>query len=164
MSRKIVIGWREWVSVPALDLPAIKAKIDTGARTSALHAFYVEESRAGGRHRVLFGLHPLQRRDDLVVNCEADVLDQRDVMDSGGHVEKRFVIRQRVRLGDHEWPIEITLTNRDPMGFRMLIGRGALIDRFAVDPAQSYVMGRRSAAKLATAYRRPRARKKRASS
>ena len=144
MSRKIVIGWREWIAVPALDLPAVKAKIDTGARTSALHAFYVEEDRSEGRHRVRFGLHPLQRRDDIIAHCVAEVLDQRDVMDSGGHIEKRFVIRQRIRLGDHEWPIEITLTNRDTMGFRMLVGRSALLDRFAVDPALSYVMGRPS--------------------
>ena len=149
-----MIGWREWIAVPALELPALKAKIDTGARTSALHAFYVEEDRSGGRHRVRFGLHPLQRRDDIVAHCEADVLDQREVMDSGGHVEKRFVIRQRIRLGDHEWSIEITLTNRDPMGFRMLLGRSALLDRFAVDPALSYVMGRPNRKEKIRFYRR----------
>jgi hypothetical protein len=154
VSRKIVIGWREWIAVPALGLPAVKAKIDTGARTSALHAFYVEEDRSEGRHRVRFGLHPLQRRDDIIAHCEADVLDQRDVMDSGGHVEKRLVIRQRIRLGEYEWPIELTLTNRDPMGFRMLVGRSALLDRFAVDPALSYVMGRPSKRDRIRLYRR----------
>ncbi|MSO65836.1 MAG: ATP-dependent zinc protease [Alphaproteobacteria bacterium] len=140
--------------MPALGLPVLKAKIDTGARTSALHAFYVEPSRAGGRHRVRFGIHPLQRREDIVVDCEADVLDQREVMDSGGAVELRYVIRQRLVMGDREWPIELTLTNRDTMGFRMLLGRNALLGRFAVDPAVSYAMGRRRKRDLVAMYKK----------
>ncbi len=154
----LVVGWREWVALEALGLPAIKAKIDTGARTSALHAFYVEPITIDGRTRVRFGIHPLQGRTDVEVNCVADAVDHRRVTDSGGHREMRWVIRSPIRVGTETWPIEITLTNRDDMMFRMLIGRTAMTRGLVVDPARSYVLGKPSAIPY---RRRPRTRVKR---
>lgn len=136
------IGWREWVSLPQLDIKRVKAKVDTGARTSTLHAFAVETFRAGGRQRVRFSLHPIQRNVDKVVECTADVHDIRWVSDSGGHREKRVVILTEVCLGGYCWPIELTLTNRDSMQFRMLLGRTAMNGRFVVDPEKSYLIGK----------------------
>lgn len=134
-----ILGWREWVALPRLNVPAIKAKVDTGARTSALHAFRVEEFRENGIRQVRFTIHPYQRRSDLEVVCVAPVVDERWVSDSGGHREMRLVILTDVQVGDRIWPIEMTLTNRDNMGFRMLLGRCALLGSFLVDPQLSYV-------------------------
>ncbi len=139
---KHVIGWREWVSFPELGIDAIKAKVDTGARTSVIHAYVTETFVERGRARVRFGVHPLQQKKQPEIMCVADILDQRLVSDSGGHREKRYVIETNVRLGDQIWPIEATLTNRDTMMFRVLLGRTALRGRFIVDSGRSYVFGR----------------------
>ena len=150
-----IIGWKEWIELPELPIPAVKAKIDTGARTSALHIFSLEEFQSGGRKMVRFGIHPLQRRKDIECFCKAPVLEQRRVKDSGGHYEKRYVIQTTAKLGPVSWSIDITLTNRDPMLFRMLLGRKAVEDRFLINPGCSYLTGR----KLAKSYHTKRIKK-----
>lgn len=140
---KLTVGWREWVSLPDLGLPAIKAKVDTGARTSTLHAFELESFSENGQQRVRFKIHPVQRNNDIVETCVADVVAERVVTDSGGHREQRFVIVSHLGIGPYTWPIEITLTARDNMMFRMLIGRTAINDIARVDPSASYLVGKK---------------------
>jgi len=139
---KTLIGWREWVALPQLGIPAIKAKVDTGARTTALHAFELEPFEEDGIAKIHFGIHPLQRRKDVTRYCIADILDQRIVTDSGGHREERYVIRTSISMNQTTWEIELTLTNRDSMFFRMLLGRTTMHNHFLIDPSLSYVTGR----------------------
>ena len=142
------IGWREWVALPDLGLPAIKAKIDTGARTSALHAFVIDPYQQDGIDMLRFLIHPIQRNQDFQVECHCPVYDMREVTDSGGHREMRYVIQSNVRIGNGSWPIELTLTNRDTMSFRMLLGRKAMEQRFIVDPGAEYINGKLGPRKL----------------
>lgn len=136
------MGWREWVGLPELGVKQIRCKVDTGARTSALHAFYIEEFSQNGNNMVRFGLHPKQDNTEKEIHCEAEIFDRRDVTDSGGHTETRYVIKTQVVLGHSTWPIEMTLTNRDTMRFRMLLGRTAIADNFLVDSAGSHMLGK----------------------
>ena len=136
------VGWREWASLPEIGVPWIKAKIDTGARSSALHAFDVEELEREGVEWVRFAVHPWQNSDDEPVTVELPVLDRRVVRSSSGHAEERIVVALEVVLAGHEVLAEMTLSNRDEMGFRMLIGREALRNVFVVNPAMSYAGGR----------------------
>lgn len=140
---KPVVGWREWIRLDSLQLPPIKAKIDTGARTSALHAFKLETFVRGGSRWVRFSLHPNQRQPGLVQVREAPIIDRRSIADSGGHRQMRYIIQTDLTLGGHTWPIELSLTSRDTMRFRMLLGRTALGDRFIIDPARSYCIGKK---------------------
>ena len=137
-----VIGWREWLAVPTLGVGPIKAKIDTGARTSTLHAFRVRPFTDGGAHHVAFVIHPSQHSARPAIDCIAPVHDERIVTSSSGHRQMRFVILVEIELGGVRWPIELTLANRDAMGFRMLLGRQALRNRFLVDPDRSFIAGR----------------------
>lgn len=139
---KPVIGWREWLSLPELGIERIKVKVDTGARTSALHAFRISTEQRGDELWVRFEVHPQQRSKRAIVNCEARVVDHRVVRDSSGREHERYVIETKARLGDTEWPIEVTLTSRDTMGFRMLLGRTAVRRRFLIDSGRSYLKGK----------------------
>ncbi len=135
------IGWREHVGLPDLHIPTIRAKIDTGARTSCLHAFSVEPFEKNGKDWVRFGIHPHQDDTETEVFCEAEVIEKRMVSDSGGHKEERFVISTELVLAGQRWPIEITLTNRDSMLFRMLLGRTAMKNKIIVSPSESFLLG-----------------------
>lgn len=140
--RSNIIGWREWASLPNLGLIAIKAKVDTGAKTSSLHAFDIHvEQKPGKKPYVYFKVHPLQNDLTLVVSCKALLVDQRIVTDSGGHKEERFVIKTWIILAGFKKRVELTLSNRETMKYRMLIGRAAL-KQFYIDPSQSYLTGK----------------------
>lgn len=134
-----IIGWREWIALPHLGIQQIKAKVDTGARSSALHVFELETFEQQEKTMLRFKIHPEQKNDACVVEAEAELLDQREVRNSGGQAELRCCIRTDITLNDQTWPIELTLTNRDNMGFRMLLGREAVRGRFLVDAGQSFI-------------------------
>ncbi|NNU17213.1 30S ribosomal protein S6--L-glutamate ligase [Parvularcula sp. ZS-1/3] len=120
------LGWEEWIALPALGLPAIKAKVDTGAKTSALHAFSVEPFGPSSKPKVRFGVHPIPERPDFEVYCSADVLDRRDVTSSNGETERRWTIETKIQFGEESWPILLTLSDRGGMAYHMLLGRQAL--------------------------------------
>jgi hypothetical protein len=136
--KKLIIGWREWVGLPDLGAE-VKAKVDTGARTSAIHAWDIELFRQSGKRWVRFNLHPLQRNNEVKIACAVPVLGERAVRSSSGHTEMRLVIRTMLALGASAWPIELTLARRDEMGFRLLIGRTAIRRHAVVDPARSFL-------------------------
>ena len=129
------LGWEEWVALPTLGLPALKAKVDTGAKTSALHAFDIEAFGPTKAPKVRFAIHPIPGRDDVSIPCSATVIDRREVTSSNGEAEWRYVISSDIRVGARVWPIEITLTDRGTMAHRMLLGRQALRDDMVITPA-----------------------------
>jgi hypothetical protein len=137
--QKPAIGWREWVALPDLGVKYMKAKVDTGARSSTLHAWDIAcDQRAGS---VRFSVHPLQDDDSVVVDTQAPLLEEREVRSSNGEVELRPVIATKVVVAGVPIDIELTLSNRDEMGFRMLLGRSAIKRRFVVDPGRSFLGG-----------------------
>lgn len=136
--RRRTIGWREWVRLPGLGDAVVKAKVDTGARTSSLHAFDVSERERDGQSIVSFSYHPVQRDEATTVTAEAPLIDRREVTASNGHSELRYVVAAEVVIDDEPVAVELTLSRRDAMGFRMLLGRRALRGRYAVDPAWSF--------------------------
>jgi hypothetical protein len=138
-----IIGWREWVALFELGIDKIKAKVDTGARTSALHAFSLRPFKSNGKDKITFEIHPFQHDTHEIISCTADIIDRREVTDSGGHTEERYVISTPLTIAGQTWPIEITLTERENMLFRMLLGRSALRKRFIVNPARSFVTTRK---------------------
>ncbi len=139
--QKPLLGWREWVALPEWGVTPIKAKIDTGARTSALHAFMIDPYKKGKQAWVMFAVHPIQKQTDVVIECHAAVKDRRLVSDSGGHKQRRYVLETDLVIGGRAIKSEITLTNRDTMVFRMLVGRTALTDRYLIAADASYLQG-----------------------
>lgn len=137
-----MLGWREWVGLPELNIAQIKAKVDTGARSSALHAFTIDPYRKGGQRWIMFAIHPKQKHTDVWIECHAPIKDRRMVTDSGGHKQRRYVIETQLILGQSIIKAEMTLTNRDSMLFRMLIGRTTINNRFIVNPNASYLQGK----------------------
>lgn len=140
-TKPIEIGWEEWIALPELKLPAIRAKVDTGAKTSSLHAFMVEKVHEDGDVKVRFGIHPIPDRPEIEVYCTAHLVDEREIMSSNGQAELRYVIRTMGQFGKRKWPIEITLTDRETMAYRMLIGRSAMEGKLLVVPGQSFLLG-----------------------
>ncbi|MDG1708676.1 MAG: RimK/LysX family protein, partial [Emcibacteraceae bacterium] len=133
-----LVGWEEWLALPELGLPALKVKTDTGARTSALHAFAIQPFGSENKPFVRFGIHPIPDNPDIEIFCSAPVVDKREVTSSNGQKELRYVIKTPIVIGDRTWDIEITLTNRENMAYRMLLGRSAL-DEISVQPMESFV-------------------------
>lgn len=148
MNDPLKLGWREWCALPDLGIPAIKAKIDTGAKTSCLHTFCIEPYTEQGVDYIRFKVHPLQKNEQMILECIAPIKDMREVSDSGGHKEMRYVIETPIQIGDKHRLIEMSLTNRDSMRFRMLLGRRAMEENTLVDPAASYLNGRLKAKSL----------------
>ena len=135
IKNRLLIGRDEWCQLPDLHIPAIKAKIDTGAKTSALHAFNIRRVKKNQKRFVRFDIHPLQSNDKTLVSCIAPLIDERHIMSSSGHIEHRYVIMTTLLIADLAWKIEVTLSNRDPLRYRLLLGREALNSRVLIDPS-----------------------------
>ncbi|OGT50100.1 MAG: hypothetical protein A3E82_02170 [Gammaproteobacteria bacterium RIFCSPHIGHO2_12_FULL_38_11] len=137
ITNRLLIGRNEWCQLPELHIPAIKAKIDTGAKTSALHAFNIRCVRKNLKKFIRFDMHPLQGNARTIVSCISPLVDERHIMSSSGHIEHRYVILTTVVIADQQWSIEVTLSNRDPLRYRLLLGREALNNRVLIDPSLS---------------------------
>lgn len=152
MQQKVIVGSEEWCSLPTIGIPTIKARVDSGAKTSALHAINIKTFTKNHQEWVKFDINPIQNNAKALIHCEAQLIDQRIVKSSSGFREKRYVIQTSVSLGDKTWDIEVTLTNRDSMGYRMLLGREAMSGRVMVDPEQRFVLGQPTNEKLKEYY------------
>ncbi|MDF1757230.1 MAG: RimK/LysX family protein [Legionellaceae bacterium] len=150
---KLLIGRSEWCSLPELSVPAIKAKIDTGAKTSSIHAFNVKKSQIDNQTWVEFEVHPVPGNDNLIIFCKKLMIDERSIMSSNGLKEVRPVISTTLQLGSREWPIELTLSNREPLKHRMLLGREALAKFVIIDPALYLHCGRMTADEVNESYK-----------
>lgn len=149
---RIIVGSEEWCGLPELGIPAIKARVDSGAKTSSLHAFNIRGFKRGGVSWVSYELHPIQHNRKVIVRCESPVVDRRMVKSSSGVAEKRYVIETTMELSDQQWKTEVTLANRDSMGYRMLLGRAAMIDRILVDPSAKLLCGEISKSEIERLY------------
>lgn len=152
MQQKVIVGSEEWCSLPTIGIPTIKARVDSGAKTSAIHAINIKTFTKNQQEWVKFDINPIQNNAKALIHCEAQLIDQRIVKSSSGFREKRYVIQTSVSLGDKTWDIEVTLTNRDSMGYRMLLGREAMSGRVMVDPEQRFVLGQPTNEKLKEYY------------
>lgn len=150
--KKIIVGSEEWCTFPSLNIPAIKARVDSGAKTSSIHAFNIHSFTRNGQAWVSFEVHPIQNDRKTNVRCESPVVDRRYVKSSSGTREKRYVISAPVQIGGDIWEIELTLTNRDSMGYRMLLGREAMNGRMLVDPEASFALGDMSHSEITQLY------------
>jgi ribosomal protein S6--L-glutamate ligase len=153
ISQHIIIGGEEWCSFPELNIPAIKARVDSGAKTSTIHASNIQKFNRKGEKWVSFEVHPIQETRRIAIRCEARVIDHRAVKSSSGITEKRYVIQSTMKIGNYDWNIELTLANRDSMGFRMLLGREAMENRVLVDPANSCLIGNYSEENIKELYK-----------
>ena len=147
----LLIGWREWAELPELNIPLIKVKVDTGAKTSALHAYDIKIIKSDQKEFVEFVIHPIQTNDKICVPCLAEIIGMKTIKSSNGHKQIRPVIRTPIKIGNHIWDIEITLTNRDIMHHRMLLGRTAMLN-LLVNPSKSYCQGFISKATVLNTY------------
>ncbi|MHC5202225.1 30S ribosomal protein S6--L-glutamate ligase [Myroides sp. LJL119] len=152
MLNKVIVGSEEWCSFSTLKIPAIKARVDSGAKTSALHAINITPFEKDGQPWVKFNVNPIQGNGKAIIHCEARVIDKRIVKSSSGTKELRYVIVTNIELADTSWEIELTLTNRDSMGYRMLLGREAMSGRILVDPEQHFLLGQPTTEKLLEYY------------
>jgi len=152
MLDKVIVGSEEWCAFPHLGIPTIKARVDSGAKTSALHAINISPFQKDGDNWVKFDINPIQNNSKTIIHCQAPLVDKRVVKSSSGFREQRYVIRTEIRVGEALWDVELTLTNRDSMGFRMLLGREAMSGRILVDPEQKYLLGQPTREKLKELY------------
>ncbi|MCX7085137.1 MAG: ATP-dependent zinc protease [Methylococcales bacterium] len=136
-----LLGWREWIGLPGLNIEKIKAKVDTGARSSAIHAFELDPYKKNGENWIMFAIHPEQNNTDIIIECHAPIKDRRIVSDSGGHKQQRYVIETPLVIGQSIITAEVTLTNRDSMLFRMLLGRTAIKDHYLIAANKSFLQG-----------------------
>jgi ribosomal protein S6--L-glutamate ligase len=153
LQNKIILGSEEWCAFPQLGIPTIKARVDSGAKTSALHAINIAPFKKEGQNWVKFDINPIQNNVKTIINCEAPLVDKRVVKSSSGFREERYVIHTNLEIGNTNWGIEMTLTNRDSMGFRMLLGREAMSGRVLVDPEQQYLLGQPTTDNLKEVYK-----------
>lgn len=154
IQKRLLIGRHEWCQLPDLNVPAIKAKIDTGAKTSALHAFNIKLVKRGHKRFVHFDIHPLQGYEKILISCVAPIIDEREITSSNGHKEHRYVIRTAIAISDQVWEMEVTLSNRDPLRYRLLLGREALNYRVLIDPSLSCHQKRITSKKAVKLYQK----------
>jgi ribosomal protein S6--L-glutamate ligase len=149
---KFIIGWQELISLPDINIPAIRAKIDTGAKTSSLHAENIQYFKEEGKDYVSFRVHPIQKNRKIIVKCQALLIDKRNVKSSNGIEENRPLIKTKIKIGNHLFQIDLNLTKRDSMGFRMLLGRDAMKNRIIIDPQYKYLSGNLLSSEIESQY------------
>lgn len=142
--QRLIVGWREWAQLPELSIDHIKVKIDTGAKTSSLHAFQLSTVKHSGKDYVKFDIHPIQDIDTIIYTCISPIVDYRWITSSTGHRQQRFIIETQLKIGDYTSLVQLSLANRDEMGFRLLIGRAALKKEVLVDPAHSFLLSHKT--------------------